>query len=132
MDSSAANMRYGLPVTEADRLVCMLRTMPATQKDALIVQIKEQYQRISYDAEEKNILLRKAILQAHGEQRQPLSQNELEILYHLLEPARVIGYCGSRRIIDYSSMEWAVQANDIEAMRLLIRTHFNEGEWENE
>ena len=29
-------------------------------------------------------------------------------------------------------MEWAVQANDIEATRLLIRTHFNEGEWENE
>ena len=132
MDSNATNIIYGLPVAEADRLVCILCTMSAAQKDALIVQIKEQHQRISYDAEEKNILLREAILQARGEQRQPLSRNELEILYHLLEPDRVIGHRGFRRHIGYDSMEWAVQANDIEATRLLIRTHFNEGEWENE
>ena len=69
MDSNATNIIYGLPVAEADRLVCILCTMSAAQKDALIVQIKEQHQRISYDAEEKNILLREAILQARGEQR---------------------------------------------------------------
>ena len=41
MDSNATNIIYGLPVTEADRLVCMLRTMPAAQKDALIEEIKK-------------------------------------------------------------------------------------------
>ena len=35
------------------------------------------------------------------------------------------------KLLCYEDMKWAVQANDIEAMRLLIRTHFNTEDWEN-
>ena len=123
MDSNGTNTIYGLPITDVQQLVHILYSMPAAQKEALIEQIKEQNQRRSYDTEEKKILLRKAILQAHGEQGRPLSENVLEIFHYLLD---------ADRGIYYEEMEWAVQANDIEAMRLLTRARFNRDNGENE